>query len=82
MARTVEAELPPGSALLVMTDGFYRLVEPYGLYADGELAARCRLLGLDAMLGELRSYEDRTFGTAALAVKRADDASAVLWEMD
>ena len=81
-ARTVEAELPPGSALLVMTDGFYRLVEPYGLYSDGALAARSRQLGLRAMLDELRAYEERTFGEPALAVKRADDASAVLWEAD
>jgi len=81
-ARTVEAELPPGSALLVMTDGFYRLVEPYGLYPDRELALRCRQRGLDAMVDELRAYEGRTFGTEALAVKRADDASAVLLELD
>ena len=82
VARTVEAELPPGSALLVMTDGFYRLVEPYGLYPDRELALRCRQRGLDAMVDELRTYEGRTFGTEALAVKRADDASAVLLELD
>lgn len=81
-ARTLEAELPHGSALLVMTDGFYRLVEPYGLYTDGELATRCRRMGLSVMLDELRSHEDRTFGTAAMAVKRADDASAVLVETD
>lgn len=81
-ARTLDAELPPGSALLVMTDGFYRLVEPYGLYTDGELAARCRQVGLGRMLDELRSHEDRTFGSAALAVKRADDASAILCEAD
>ncbi|MEH6434251.1 hypothetical protein [Massilia sp. DD77] len=79
-ARTVEHELPPGSSLLVMTDGFYRLVEPYGLYTSEELALRCLDLGLDAVLDELRAYERVSFGGAALAVKRADDASAILWQ--
>lgn len=81
-ARIVETALAPGSSLLVMTDGFYRLVEPYGLYTPAELALRCLGLGLQVVLDELRSYEAASFGTAALAVKQSDDASAILWRAD
>ncbi|MBQ5945970.1 hypothetical protein [Massilia sp. ST3] len=79
-ARTIDIALPPGSSLLVTTDGFYRLVSPYGLYTSEELALRCLGLGLGAVLDELRAYERASFGGAALAVKRADDASAILWQ--
>ena len=77
-ARTCAFELAPGAALLVMTDGFYRLVDPYGLYTDAGLMARCEQRGLDAALGELRAFEG-SGGTGERAVKAADDASAVLW---
>ena len=73
---TVEA--PPGAQLLVATDGFYRLVDPYGLYTPQTLLRRCGEDGLDAALRELRAYEDNTAG--GTSVKRADDASAVLWQ--
>ena len=31
-ARAITRRLPPGTAVLAMTDGFYRLVDAYGLY--------------------------------------------------
>jgi Protein phosphatase 2C len=77
-AREHALRLPLESAVLAMTDGFYRLVDPYGLYAVEELAQRCRSLGLAALLDELRAHENAR-ANAALAVKSADDASALLW---
>ena len=77
-AREYEFALPPDCAVLAMTDGFYRLVDPYGLYSIEELARRCRSDGLAAMMDELRAFEAaRASGTRS--VKSADDASAVLW---
>jgi hypothetical protein len=67
-----------GSTLLVMTDGFYRLVEPYGLYTDAGLLRACADGGVEGLLAELREHE-RASGGAGLAVKQADDASAVVW---
>jgi hypothetical protein len=60
-----------------MTDGFYRLADPYAMYTPPALFDACLARGLDAMLAELRAAERG--GGAGLSVKAADDASAVLW---
>lgn len=79
-ARTRELVLPPGASVLAMTDGFYRLVDTYGLYTDEQLVERCLDAGPSQLLAELRAHEQ---GLAdSLAVKRADDASAILWRAD
>ena len=62
-----------------MTDGFYRLVDLYGLYTDAGLVEACIKRGLEAQLEELRNFEATGARTAARAVKAADDASAALW---
>lgn len=77
--RVRSVELHTGARLLIMTDGFYRLVDPYGLYADAGLVDACLERGLGAMLDELRTHEACVGGTGARAVKAADDASAVIW---
>lgn len=81
-ARTVDAELAPGAVVLGMTDGFYRLVDTYALYTPASLAALCIERGLQSALDELRSFEANTQAQAAAecSVKRADDASAILWQ--
>ncbi|MGZ5200746.1 MAG: hypothetical protein ACXWC4_13320 [Telluria sp.] len=76
-ARQLSMELERGSMLLMMTDGFYRLADPYALYDDATLAQACRQRGLDTMCTELRAYE--ACGAGSLSVKRADDASAIAW---
>lgn len=78
-ARTSTLELATGDALLVMTDGFYRLVDPYGLYTDAGLLARCEERGPAALIDELRAFERSAGDTGNRAVKAADDASAVFW---
>jgi len=78
-AREIALRLAPDSAVLAMSDGFYRLVDPYGLMTWDELARRCRVEGLASLMRELRAFETARAGAAALAVKNADDASAILW---
>lgn len=78
-ARISSIDLEPGASLLIMTDGFYRLVDPYGRYTDSGLAQACIERGLSAMLDELRTYETVVGGTGARSVKASDDASAAIW---
>lgn len=78
-ARVRSVDLAPGTSLLIMTDGFYRLVDPYGRYTAGALVDACLARGLPAMLDELRTHEAVAGGTGARAVKAADDASAAMW---
>jgi hypothetical protein len=77
-ARAFTRRLPPGTAVLAMTDGFYRLVDAYELYTIDALVQRCRTRGLAALMDELRSFEAAR-ASGVMAVKSADDASAVLW---
>lgn len=78
-AREYALRLPPDAAVLAMTDGFYRLVDPYGLYTLEDLGRRCRHAGLAAPMRELRQFELARPADGPMAVKRADDASAVIW---
>jgi hypothetical protein len=78
-ARMRNIDLEPGTSLLIMTDGFYRLVDPYGRYTNAALVDECLERGLPAMLDELRTHETGASGTGARAVKAADDASAAMW---
>jgi len=78
-ARTAAFDAPPGSAVLAMTDGFYRLVDTYGLHTPSSLFDLCIERGLEAAVTDLRSHEAAARAAAPLAVKRADDASAILW---
>ncbi|WP_312485427.1 hypothetical protein [Massilia timonae] len=78
-ARVRSLDLKPGTSLLIMTDGFYRLVDPYGRYTDRALVGACLERGLLAMLDELRTHESVSGGTGVRAVKAADDASAAIW---
>ena len=78
-ARLRSIELAHDASVLVMTDGFYRLVDLYGLYNDPGLVKACIEFGLEAQLDKLRNHELNCTDTATHAVKSADDASAVLW---
>ncbi|MFL6672845.1 MAG: hypothetical protein ACJ8LG_06110 [Massilia sp.] len=78
-AREHRIQAGAGSMLLAMTDGFYRLVDTYGVYSNEELAHLCRQRGLKSMLDELREVERARAPAESLSVKSADDASAVIW---
>jgi hypothetical protein len=77
--RSHESLLEPGAAVLAMTDGFYRLVDTYGLHTNASLFAACMDSSVRHLLDTLRGHEAGA-REAALAVKRADDASAILWQ--
>lgn len=77
-ARKAVLEVGAGDMLLAMTDGFYRLADPYELYSPTLLAEACSVRGLETMLSELRAAE-KADATRGLAVKAADDATAIMW---
>lgn len=81
-ARRHAAHLPPGAALLVMTDGFYRLVDPYGLHTRESLADLCASRGLATALQQLRRHEADALAAHSTSVKQSDDAAAILWRAD
>lgn len=74
------ATLPTGTAvqLVLMSDGFYRLIHPYDLYTGPALSEAIRTRGLGPMISELRDHEARHSREALARIKRADDACA-LW---
>lgn len=81
-ARTRTVHAAAGSTVLAMTDGFYRLVDTYGLHTPQSLFALCLEHGLQAALAQLRGHEAAAQAAAPATVKRADDASAILWRSD
>lgn len=79
LAREHSVAVQPGATVLIMTDGFYRLVDLYGRYSDAGLVDACIERGLPTMLDELRTHEAVISGAGVQAVKAADDASAAMW---
>lgn len=75
------APCPPGTRALLMTDGFYRLVSPYGRYDDAQLVARASDVGLGTLMVELRGLEASPEDDAKIGrFKTSDDATALLVE--
>lgn len=72
---TLRLPLPAGTSVLLMTDGFFRFVEPYGLDTPASLLARVLKDGLAAATGSLRQHEATPHN---VRLKARDDAAAVL----
>jgi hypothetical protein len=73
---------PTGTRVLLMTDGFYRLVSPYQRYTDAQLIEAANAKGLGALMNELRSLESSPDDDAKIGrFKTSDDATALLLEV-
>jgi hypothetical protein len=72
---TVSVDLKPGTHILLMTDGLYRLVSPFGLETADSLFARVLKEGLSPAVEALRRHEA---GEAGDRLKQSDDACAIL----
>ncbi|MBI1772783.1 MAG: SpoIIE family protein phosphatase, partial [Burkholderiales bacterium] len=75
-AREHRIKLAMSDRVLLMTDGFYRLVDSYHLYDDQGLMQASTNSGLEAMMQELRAYEAGKAG--GMTVKKADDATVAM----
>lgn len=72
---------PPGTRALLVTDGFYRLVSPYGVLTDAKLIERAGREGLGSLLTQLRGLEASSGDDAKIGrFKTSDDATALLVE--
>ena len=76
--RKTAAPAFEGQTALIVSDGFYRLVNPFGAHADRSLFAAAKQHGLKALLETLRELEARESIEDYPRVKRHDDASACL----
>lgn len=73
---------PEGTKALVMTDGFYRLVSPYGRYSDAGLIEAAIARGLGELMRELRGMETSADDDAKIGrFKTSDDSTALLIEV-
>jgi hypothetical protein len=73
------AEAAPGTHVLMLSDGFYRLVDHYHLHSDESLLAAAVKSGLKALAQRLRQVEDQDPDCRAHPrLKPRDDASALL----
>jgi serine/threonine protein phosphatase PrpC len=69
----------PSDILLLVTDGFWRLVDIYGRYDADSLLAQAQSAGLASLVAELRAIEAADEDCARHArLKARDDATAVL----
>jgi hypothetical protein len=76
------ADAPSGTKILAMTDGFYRLVSPYGRYDDKGLIEAVVKRGLGPLMSELRDMESNPADDAKIGrFKTSDDATALLIEV-
>ncbi len=73
--NTQRLTLSPGASVLLMTDGFFRFVEPYGLDTPSGLLARVVKDGLGAAITALRKHETSPH---SVRLKARDDSAAVL----
>jgi hypothetical protein len=70
-------------SLLMLSDGFYRLVDTFGRYSDVELFDAVERRGLEPLLAELRSIErEDDECTTYPRFKRHDDATAIWLSAD
>ncbi len=75
----MRAEVPLGTHLLLVTDGFLALASDYGRYDTSALLDAAKNAGLAALGRELRAIEDADReGTKFPRFKKSDDATALL----
>jgi len=78
-ARDKKIDAPPGTVLLIASDGFLALASDYGLYDADTLVAAAEKIGLEALGAELRALEATDpEGEKYPRFKKSDDATAVL----
>ena len=75
---TAEIVLPPRKPLVLVSDGFYRLVDVFGRYTDASLYAACAAGRGDALLAELRAIEHEDAGMSRYPRFKVHDDATLL----
>jgi serine/threonine protein phosphatase PrpC len=72
-----------GAMVMLMTDGFYALIEDYGVYDDASMIHAALGKGLNTLGDELREIElNDPAGAKYPRMKASDDATAILVRID
>lgn len=74
--------LPEGTHICLMSDGFWRIVDPYKMMTAREFMDQMIERGLIGLMQEMRNFEASGDQDAASRIKASDDASAVLLRLD
>lgn len=76
--ETKRLKVSAGSEIMLMSDGLYRLIDPYGSHTIADIFALARSGGMMDVLQALREQEGAGSETAKLRIKSRDDACG-LW---
>ncbi|HWK45108.1 MAG TPA: hypothetical protein VNT30_10320 [Stellaceae bacterium] len=80
--ETAVLDLVASTPILLVSDGLWRLVQPFRQYDAAELLEAARHRGLEALMGELRALEAADAECRRVPrVKARDDASGMLLEI-
>ena len=71
-------DFPVGAHALLMSDGLWRLVAPYGLMTAQDLMASAIGTGIEPLAQRLRTFEQADAHDASIRIKKTDDACGVL----
>jgi serine/threonine protein phosphatase PrpC len=76
---TANHAVDPGDVLLLLTDGFYRLIDHFGIHTQADLVEAALADGLQPLIARLRAEEEADpHGVRAPRIKKHDDATAIL----
>ena len=70
--------LPQGTHICLMSDGFWRVVDPYNMMTPREFMDQMIERGLVGLMQEMRNFEEAGSQDASARIKASDDASALL----
>lgn len=76
---TANHAIDPGDVLLLVTDGFYRLIDHFGIHTEADLVEAALADGLKPLIDRLRAEENADpHGVRVPRIKKHDDATAIL----
>ncbi|MAK61746.1 MAG: hypothetical protein CMK09_12265 [Ponticaulis sp.] len=69
--------VPEGTDIILMTDGLWRVVDPYGLMTAEDLVETVRTYSLVELMKQMRRYETEGDQDTLARIKKSDDAAAI-----
>ncbi|MAP96352.1 MAG: hypothetical protein CMK07_15515 [Ponticaulis sp.] len=71
-------DLPVGTTVFLMSDGLWRVVDPYQMMTADEMMTTVLDYGLVPLMRQMRAFENGDDQDASTRIKKTDDASGVL----
>ncbi|MAI90633.1 PP2C family serine/threonine-protein phosphatase [Ponticaulis sp.] len=70
--------LPEGTHVLIMSDGLWRIVDPYGMMSAQEMMDHALKNGIENLAKNMRAFERADARDTASRIKKTDDSCGVL----